>query len=77
MYTTPVVYAMSIIPEQWRTIYRLNPMTHVIEGFRWALLGAGHPPDFLLLVSVLFVLPFLICGAFYFRHTERTIVDIA
>ena len=47
MYATPVVYAMSIIPERWRTVYRLNPMTHVIEGFRWALLGTGHPPDIL------------------------------
>jgi lipopolysaccharide transport system permease protein len=78
MYATPVVYALSIIPERWRTLYRLvNPMTSVIEGFRWALLGTGHPPDRITLLSVLWILPLLIMGAFYFRRTERTIVDIA
>ncbi len=78
MYATPVVYALSIVPERWRTLYRLlNPMTDVIEGFRWALLGAGQPPDAITLLSVLWILPFFIAGAFYFRRTERTIVDIA
>jgi len=77
MYVTPVVYAMSIIPERWRTLYRLNPMTNVIEGFRWALLGTGQAPDGLFLISSLCIIPILIAGAFYFRRTERTIVDIA
>jgi lipopolysaccharide transport system permease protein len=77
MYATPVVYALSIVPERWRTLYRLNPMANVIEGFRWALLGTGESPDALFLLSTLLVIPFLIAGAFYFRRTERTIVDIA
>ncbi len=77
MYATPVVYAMSIIPERSRAVYRINPMTNVIEGFRWALLGSGHAPDIFLLISAILVAPFLIAGAFYFRRTERTIVDIA
>jgi len=77
MFVTPVVYAISIIPKQWLTLYRLNPMTNVIEGFRWALLGIGQPPDLLFCVSALLVAPLFIAGAFYFRHTERTIVDIA
>ena len=78
MYATPVVYALSIIPERWRALYRfINPMTNVIEGFRWALLGTGQPPDHITLLSALWILPFLIAGAFYFRRTERTIVDIA
>lgn len=78
MYATPVVYALSIIPARWRMLYRLiNPMTNVIEGFRWALLGTGQSPDGITLLSVLWILPFLIAGAFYFRRTERTIVDIA
>ena len=76
MYATPVVYAMSLIPEQWRLLYRLNPMTVVIEGFRWALLGTGQPPDRTSLASALLVLPVLISGAYYFRRTERTIVDV-
>ncbi len=77
MYVTPVVYAISIVPERWRTLYRLNPMTNVIEGFRWALLGTGQAPDMICLISTLAVVPILISGAFYFRRTERTIVDIA
>ncbi len=77
MYATPVVYAMSIIPERWQTIYRLNPMTNVIEGFRWALLGAGSPPDMFFVMSVMLTIPLLIGGAYYFRRTERTIVDVA
>ncbi len=77
MYTSPVVYAISIIPERWQILYRLNPMTNVIEGFRWALLHTGQPPGLAFLVSTLLVIPVLIFGAFYFRRTERTIVDIA
>jgi lipopolysaccharide transport system permease protein len=77
MFVTPVVYAISIIPERWLTLYRLNPMTNVIEGFRWALLGTGQPPDLLFFISALLIVPLLIAGAFYFRRTERTIVDIA
>ncbi len=77
MYATPVVYSLSIIPERWQPLYRLNPMTNVIEGFRWALLGSGQAPDRFIIFSALTVLPLLIAGAFYFRRTERTIVDIA
>ncbi|GAK55280.1 ABC transporter permease protein [Candidatus Vecturithrix granuli] len=77
MYVTPVVYAISIVPDRWRMLYRLNPMTNVIEGFRWALLGTGQAPDSLFLISSLCIIPMLISGAFYFRRTERTIVDIA
>jgi lipopolysaccharide transport system permease protein len=77
LFVTPVVYAMSIIPEKWRILYRLNPMTTVVDGFRWALLGVGHPPDLMFLISTLMVIILLISGAYYFRRTERTIVDIA
>lgn len=77
LFVTPVVYASSIIPEKWRMIYRLNPMTTVVEGFRWALLGAGQPPGLELLVSTLLVGVLLVSGAYYFRRTERTIVDVA
>ncbi len=71
------MYAISIILERWRPWYRLNPMTHVIEGFRWALLGTGHPSGMLLVIATFLISALLISGAFYFRRTERNIVDIA
>ena len=76
MYATPVAYAATLIPERWRLLYQLNPMYWVIEGFRWALLGKGQAPQPLMLVPVGFVLLLLISGAFVFRRTERTIVDL-
>jgi len=77
MYATPVVYAASLIPDRWQLLYHLNPMANMIEGFRWALLGVGSPPGPMVAVSFCLVIPILISGAYYFRKTERTIVDIA
>lgn len=77
MYLTPVVYPISMIPESLQTLYRLNPMVSVVEGFRWALLGTSAAPDALLLAGYALVLPVLVGGAFYFRRAERSIVDIA
>lgn len=76
MYATPVAYTAKLIPERWQLVYQLNPLYWVIEGFRWALLGKGQPPQLLMLVPVGFVLLLLISGAFVFRRTERTIVDL-
>ncbi len=75
-FATPVAYSATLIPGHWQTLYQLNPMFWVVEGFRWALLGKGQPPQPLMLVSVAFVLLLLISGAFVFRRTERTIVDL-
>jgi lipopolysaccharide transport system permease protein len=77
MYVTPVVYSITIVPEQLLTLYRLNPMTGVVEGFRWALLGTGRPPDWTLLVSVLIMVPIFIGGLYTYKRAERNIVDIA
>lgn len=76
MYATPVVYSLTLIPEEWQTLYRLNPMTGVIEGFRWALLGTGQPPHWTLPVSALLVIPILIGGLYNFKRVERNIVDV-
>jgi len=75
-YLTPVVYSATLVPERWQALYRLNPMTTVVEGFRWALLGTGTAPDITILIPTGLVLILLISGAFYFRRTERTIVDV-
>jgi lipopolysaccharide transport system permease protein len=44
LYATPVIYPLSSVPDRWRTLYMLNPMVGVIEGFRNVLLHAGPPP---------------------------------
>lgn len=75
-YLSPVVYPSSMVPERWQFLYHLNPMTNVIDGFRWALLGSAAPPIIPLVISSSLVLVALVTGAFNFRRTERTIVDI-
>jgi lipopolysaccharide transport system permease protein len=76
MYATPIVYSSTVVPERWQFWYRLNPMTTVVEGFRWALLGSGSVHGLPALLSVGCVLVLLVSGAYVFRRTERTIVDI-
>jgi lipopolysaccharide transport system permease protein len=76
MVITPVAYPSSLLDEPWRTLYGLNPMVGVIEGFRWALLGA-QPPETLLYLSAGTSLLLLVSGAFYYRRAERTFADIA
>jgi lipopolysaccharide transport system permease protein len=76
MVATPVAYPSSLLDEPWRTLYGLNPMVGVIEGFRWALLGTD-PPTTLLLLSTVISAVLLISGAFYYRRAERTFADIA
>jgi lipopolysaccharide transport system permease protein len=75
MYASPVAYSADLIPTgTWRIIYGLNPMAGVIQGFRWALLGA-QPPDILLAISIAIVLLLLVSGLFYFRRMEKTFAD--
>lgn len=74
-FVTPITYPSSIVPEAWRSLYGLNPMAGVVEGFRWALLGKAEPPAGLLVVSSLAVLGLLIGGLYYFRRTEQTFAD--
>lgn len=76
MYATPVVYSVSLIPEKWREIYALNPLTQVVGGFQWAVLGQGIPPGRMLVVAILMVVPLLVSGAYMFRRAERNIVDV-
>jgi lipopolysaccharide transport system permease protein len=76
LFLTPIAYPSSLLGEPWRTVYGLNPMAGVVEGFRWALLGTGEPPGALLAASVLAALALLASGALYFRRTERTFADV-
>lgn len=76
MYISPVIYSVSIIPTAFQFIYYLNPMTGVIQGFRWSLLGSGEGLTIYFILEIIIVLVLLISGAYVFRRTERTIVDI-
>jgi lipopolysaccharide transport system permease protein len=68
-------YSASVISEKWQLVYSLNPMAGVVNGFRWALLGAGNGPDMALWVSASISLVILVTGLFYFRNMERTFAD--
>jgi len=75
-FITPIAYPSSMIPEKWQLIYALNPMTGVVEGFRWALLGTETAPGPMLVVSTTIAIVILITGLFYFRRMERTFADL-
>jgi len=76
LFATPVVYPSSLVPEPWRLLYGLNPMTGVVEGFRWALLGKGMPPNAMLAVSVIASLMIFVGGLYYFSRMEKTLADV-
>jgi lipopolysaccharide transport system permease protein len=77
LYISPVGFSSTVVPDQWRLVYSLNPMVGVIDGFRWAILGNDTPfywPGFLL--SLLLVTVLLVTGVLYFRRMERTFADV-
>ena len=76
MFATPIAYPSSLLDEPWRTLYGINPMAGVVEGFRWALLGAHTAPGPIVAVSALVAVGLLISGAFYFRRMEKTFADV-
>ena len=76
LFLTPVAYPSSSIPEPWRTLYGLNPMAGVVEGFRWALLGTDTEPGKMIIVSALVAVTLFISGAFYFRRMEQSFADV-
>jgi lipopolysaccharide transport system permease protein len=76
MFATPVAYPSSLLHEPWRTLYGLNPMAGVVEGFRWALLGNVKAPGPLIWASAAAAVVILVSGAFYFRRMERTFADV-
>lgn len=76
LFATPIAYPSSLLDEPWRTIYGLNPMAGVVEGFRWALLGSGTAPGPMVAMSALAAVTILISGAFYFRRMERMFADL-
>lgn len=77
MFATPIAYPSSLIENPLlRTLYGINPMAGVVEGFRWALLGTDTAPGPITIVSCLAALALLVSGAFYFRRMEKTFADV-
>jgi lipopolysaccharide transport system permease protein len=76
LFITPIAYPSSLLSEPWRTIYGINPMAGVVEGFRWALLNTDTDPSGITLVSGVAAVVMLISGAYYFRRMERTFADV-
>jgi lipopolysaccharide transport system permease protein len=76
MFATPIAYPSSLLEEPWRTVYGINPMVGVVEGFRWALLGTGTGPGPMIAVSAVVSLTLLVTGAFYFRRMEQRFADV-
>jgi lipopolysaccharide transport system permease protein len=75
IYSAPILYTASAIPEQYRLLYSLNPIVAVVEGYRACLLGMPMPWEFILPGALIAVLV-LVFGAIYFRKMERVFVDV-
>jgi lipopolysaccharide transport system permease protein len=76
MYATPIIYPLSLVPERYRWIAGLNPLTAVVEGFRWSMLGTAFPSASATASCLVSVVVLVGTGVFAFRRTERTIVDL-
>jgi len=78
-FATPIVYSVQdkITDPMWMTIYSLNPMVGVVEGFRWALLGLDTKPGPEIIAAAMVSLAIFVGGLFYFRRMEKTFADVA
>jgi homopolymeric O-antigen transport system permease protein len=76
LFASPVAYPVSVVPEKWRLLYSLNPMTGVIESFRWALFGNAMPDTVPITISIAVVIALLFGGIMFFRRMEETFADV-
>ena len=76
LFASPVGYSTTIVPGIWRTLYGINPMVGIVEGFRWAMVGTTTTPGPIVAVSAAVTLLLLLGGLLYFRRTERTFADV-
>ena len=76
LFASPIAYPSSLLSEPWRTLYGINPMVGVVEGFRWALLGTDTAPGPIIIVSTVVALVLFVGGAFWFRKMEKTFADV-
>ena len=76
MFASPVVYPSSMVSWRWREVYALNPLTGIIEGFRWAMLGVNPTSNYTIPVAVAVTFCVFISGFIYFQVMERTFADV-
>jgi lipopolysaccharide transport system permease protein len=76
MFATPIAYPSSLLSEPWRTLFAINPMVGVVEGFRWALLGTNTRPGLMVVLSTVAAIVILVGGVVNFRRTERSFADV-
>ena len=76
LFATPVIYPTSLLSGLWKVLVSINPMTSVVEGTRWALLGIGSPPSGVLWISVAMVGLVLVTGLLFFQRMERAFADV-
>lgn len=76
LFATPVAYPSTLLSEPWRTLYGLNPMVSVVEGFRWALLGTDTAPGQMVIFSSLVAVLLFVSGIYYFRRVEKLFADV-
>ena len=77
MFLTPIAYPSSLVPAKWRLLYGLNPMSGVVDSFRWALLGRTPSSTALVSISAVVVVVAFVGGLAYFRRVEKTFADLA
>jgi lipopolysaccharide transport system permease protein len=76
LYLSPVAYPLSAVPERWRTLYELNPIAGVVQGFRWALIGDTAPSIPIFVGATLILGVMLFTGLAYFSRLQRTVADL-
>jgi lipopolysaccharide transport system permease protein len=76
LFLTPIAYGTSVVPERLKWLISVNPLTGVIDGFRWAVLGRGLPQYSVYGVSWGVAILLTLTGLWYFRRTEREFADI-
>lgn len=76
LFATPIAYSSSMLEGTWRTVYGINPMAGVVDGFRWALLGVETRPGPMVAVSACVSIFVLISGLYFFKRMEKTFADV-
>jgi lipopolysaccharide transport system permease protein len=76
LYASPVIYPVTLVPDRWHWLLALNPMSGVIDGFRWAILGRGTPHYGVFAISAAVGLAIMVSGLVYFKHVERRFADV-